>query len=56
MTDRIQSALEICLIVHPHGKVVNSVVIGKKRAQPHGEDPGSVRKSEDDCVTPRLST
>lgn len=50
MTDRMRSALEICLTVHPHGKVVNSVIIGKKKAQPDGNQWGSVRKSEEVCI------
>lgn len=48
MTDRVQTALEICLIVHPHGKVVNSVIIGKKRTQSDRNESGSVKKSEEE--------
>jgi len=47
MTNRMRSALEICLIVHPHGKVVNSVIIGKKKAQLDGQCLVSIDKSED---------
>jgi len=56
MTDRIQTALEICLVVHPHGKVVNSVIVGKKRVQPDEKEYESARMSEGDCVALKLST
>ena len=49
MTARMRTTLEICLVVYPHGKVVNSVIVGKKRAQACDGSLDSARKSEEDC-------